>query len=129
MKKRIREISGTAKASTLRTVISRERFHISISLASVRLGFQSMSGKYNLLKIRALAVFENRGWLSPPAWAVLASFYPVRAAYSYLLRLHRWKLLDRTLDRRGLLLYRLSRRGVDRLAWLRRGTSQGGWVR
>ena len=42
-----------------------------------------MPRKYNLLKIRALTVFENRGWLSPPAWAVLTSFYPVRAAYSY----------------------------------------------
>jgi hypothetical protein len=85
-----------------------------------------MPGKYNLLKIRALSVFENRGWLSPPAWAVLASFYPVRAAYSYLKRLHRWKLLDRTLDRRGLLLYRLNRRGVDRLEWLRRQIRQAG---
>src|SRR5688572_31418503 len=68
-----------------------------------------MRGKYNSLKYRALAVFENRGWLSPPAWAVLASFYPVRASYTYLRRLHRWKLLDRAMDRRGLLLYRLSR--------------------
>lgn len=76
--------------------------------------------KYNLLKTRALTVFENRGWLSPPAWAVLASFYPVRATYSYLKRLHRWKLLDRTLDRRGLLLYWLNHCGANRLAWLRR---------
>ena len=87
-----------------------------------------MSRKYNQLKIRALTVFENRGWLSPPAWAVLASFYPVRASYSYLRRLHRWKLLDRMLDRRGLLLYRLSLRGVDRLDWLRRRTHEGGGV-
>ena len=88
-----------------------------------------MARKYNVLKIRALGVFENRGWLSPPAWAVLATFYPVRAAYSYLKRLHRWKLLDRTLDRRGLLLYRLSRRGLDRLDWLRRQTLDGGDTR
>jgi hypothetical protein len=88
-----------------------------------------MSRKYNLLKVRALTIFENRGWLSPPVWAVLASFYPVRASYSYLRRLHRWKLLDRTLDRRGLLLYRLSRRGADRLEWLRRNAEQkGGWM-
>jgi hypothetical protein len=88
-----------------------------------------MSRKYNLLKIRALTIFENRGWLSPPAWAVLASFYPVRASYSYLRRLHRWKLLERTLDRRGLLLYRLSRRGADRLEWLRRNRGQrGDWI-
>ena len=76
--------------------------------------------KFNSLKIRALETFEGRGWLSPPAWAILASFYPVRAGYSYLKRLYRWKLLDRTLDTRGLILYRLSRRGEQRLSWLRR---------
>jgi DNA invertase Pin-like site-specific DNA recombinase len=79
-----------------------------------------MSRKYNLLKLRALSTFENRGWLSPPAWAELAGFYPVRAAYSYLSRLHTWQLLDRALDRHGLLLYRLSRRGADRLEWATR---------
>jgi hypothetical protein len=78
-----------------------------------------MHGKYNSLKLRALSVFQNRGWLSPPAWAVLARFYPIRASYSYLKRLHRWKLLERSLDRRGLLLYRLSQRGALRLSWLR----------
>jgi hypothetical protein len=78
-----------------------------------------MYDKYNSLKRRALAAFEDRGWLSPPAWAVLASFYPIRASYSYLKRLFMWKLLERSLDRRGLLLYRLSSRGAARLAWLR----------
>ncbi|MEQ1574392.1 MAG: hypothetical protein ABL993_09125 [Vicinamibacterales bacterium] len=82
--------------------------------------------KYNSLKRHALTIFEHRGWLSPPAWAVLASFYPVRAAYSYLKHLYRWKLLERTLDRRGLLLYRLSRRGAQRLEWLRRQTFEQG---
>jgi len=84
-----------------------------------------MRGTYNSLKLRTLSVFEDRGWLSPPAWAVLAKFYPVRAAYSYLKRLHRWKLVERTLDRRGLLLYRLSPRGTKRLAWLRRQRAAG----
>jgi hypothetical protein len=79
-----------------------------------------MHGKYNSLKLRALTTFENRGWLSPPAWAVLTEFYPVRASYTYLKRLHRWKLLERTLDGRGLLLYRLNSRGAGRLEWLRR---------
>jgi len=50
---------------------------------------------YNQLKLRALA------------------------AYSYLRRLWGWRLLERSLDRRGLLLYRLSERGQARLAWLR----------
>jgi hypothetical protein len=79
-----------------------------------------MGSSYNSLKLRALSTFENRGWISPPAWAILARFYPVRAAYSYLKHLWRWKLLDRDLDRRGLLLYRLSARGAERLAWLRK---------
>ena len=78
-----------------------------------------MRGEYNSLKKHALSVFEDRGWLSPPAWAVLAGFYPVRASYTYLRRLHQWKLLDHMLDRRGLLLYRLNARGAQRLAWLR----------
>ncbi len=78
-----------------------------------------MGLKYNLLKLRALGVFEDRGWLSPRAWAVLVNFHPTRAAYSYLKRLHAWRLLDRTVDRRGLLLYRLSGRGAERLRWLR----------
>ena len=74
---------------------------------------------YNQLKHKALAVFEQRGWLSPPAWAVLAGIYPVRASYSYLRRLWHLKLLERQLDRRGLLLYRISERGQARLVWLR----------
>lgn len=81
-----------------------------------------MSTKYNSLKRRALEAFDDRGWLSPPAWAVLTGFYPVRASYSYLKRLQRWRLIERTLDRRGLLLYRLTTRGAKRLDWLRRLT-------
>ena len=82
-----------------------------------------MRGIYNSLKILALAEFEDRGWLSPPAWAVLAHFFPIRASYTYLRRLYRWKLLDRMRDSRGLLLYRLSERGAQRLKWLRRQTA------
>ncbi|MGH9475074.1 MAG: hypothetical protein ACRD1C_01950 [Terriglobales bacterium] len=79
-----------------------------------------MKRGYNELKLEALGTFEGRGWLSPPAWAVLARVYPVRAAYSYLKQcLWRWKLLERRLDARGLILYRLSKKGGERLAWLR----------
>jgi len=79
-----------------------------------------MKSGYNQMKLRALAAFEGRGWLSPSAWAVLASYYPMRAAYTYIRRhLWRWKLVDRSLDRRGLLLYRLNPKGAARLAWLR----------
>jgi hypothetical protein len=79
-----------------------------------------MKRAYNEMKLRALATFEAQGgWLSPPAWAVLVGYYPVRAAYTYIKRLWSWKLLERRLDRRGLLLYRISERGQARLAWLR----------
>jgi hypothetical protein len=80
---------------------------------------QRANSSYNSLKHRALAAFEGRGWLSPPEWAILVGFYPVRASYTYLIRLHRWSLLDRSLDARGLLLYRLNSRGAERLDWLR----------
>jgi hypothetical protein len=76
---------------------------------------------YNGLKKHALAVFVSKGgWLNPPAWAVLAGFYPVRASWTYLLRLHRFGLLQRRRDPRGLVLYRLTERGRRRLVWLSR---------
>lgn len=78
-----------------------------------------MKRAYNEMKLRGLTTFEGRGWISPPDWAVLAGYYPVRAAYTYLKRLWSWKLLERQLDRRGLLLYRISERAQARLAWLR----------
>ena len=75
---------------------------------------------YNSLKLMTLAAFERRGWLNPPTVSQLTGYRPVRAVYSYLLKLHRWGLLLRQRDDRGLLLYRLSDRGRDRLAWLKR---------
>ncbi len=77
-------------------------------------------GEPNSLKIRTLAIFREHGWLNPPAWAVLAGVYPVRAAYTYLLRLHRFGLLRRRRGASGLVVYRISRRGERRLEWLRR---------
>jgi hypothetical protein len=57
---------------------------------------QFRSPRYNKLKRRALEIFESHGgWLSPRDWAGLANFYPVRAAYSYLKRLHQFGLLER----------------------------------
>ncbi len=70
------------------------------------------------LKKRALEVFKIYGPLNPPAWATLASFYPIRSSYTYLLRLYRFGLLNRTRDQSGLLLYSLSKRGQERLEWL-----------
>jgi len=56
----------------------------------------SRSPRYNQLKRKALEIFARQGgWLTPPEWAVLAGFYPIRSAYSYLLRLHRFGLLER----------------------------------
>jgi hypothetical protein len=77
-----------------------------------------LKGSYNVLKRRALEIFNSYGALNPPAWAVLADFIPVRSSYSYLLRLHRFGLLDRTRDKSGLLLYSLSDRGRERLQYL-----------
>jgi hypothetical protein len=74
--------------------------------------------RYNARKRQALGVFRERGWLNPPAWALLAGFYPARAAYSYLGRLWRWGLLRREQDSRGLVIYGLSEKGLQRLVWL-----------
>jgi hypothetical protein len=75
--------------------------------------------RYNRLKKHALEVFERHGgWLSPPVWAVQAGFYPIRAAYTYLLRLHRFGLLERGHTGRSIV-YQLSRRGQRRLEWLK----------
>jgi hypothetical protein len=81
--------------------------------------FRKRSAKFNLLKLRALEAFENRGWMNPPVWAALVGFYPMRAAYTYLLRLHRFGLLSRRADDSGLILYGISPRGKERLAWLK----------
>ena len=75
--------------------------------------------RYNELKRRSLGIFERNGPLNPSVWAVLARFYPIRASYSYLMRLHRFGLLRRSRDARGRLSYSLSVRGRQRLAWLR----------
>ncbi len=79
---------------------------------------QSRSSRYNRLKRRALEIFEHDNWLTPRSWAVLAGFRPIRAAYTYLLRLHRFGLLDRN-TARGVIAYHLSSRGRARLAWLK----------
>jgi hypothetical protein len=56
------------------------------------------TSKANSLKKRTLEIFFVYGSLNPPAWAKLTNFFPVRAAYTYLLRLHRFGLLNRTRD-------------------------------
>ena len=103
----------TAQPSTINA--SRVRFQRGAIMTLQR----QMRGRYNRLKLHALSVFERRGWLSAQSWAMLATFEPVRAAYSYLRFLYKQKLLDRAFDERGMLVYRINRRGLDRLAWLR----------
>ena len=73
---------------------------------------------YNSLKRRSLEIFVLYGRLNPPAWALLANMTPVRSSYSYLLRLHRFGLLNRERDSEGLLIYTMSERGRERLNWL-----------
>jgi len=74
--------------------------------------------QYNALKIRTLKLFASYGRLNPPTYSQLAKFSPIRASYSYLLRLHRFGLLNRTRDSHGCLVYGLSDRGRERLDWL-----------
>jgi hypothetical protein len=81
---------------------------------------RSRPPRYNKLKQHALEIFDRQGgWLRPPDWAVLANFYPVRAAYSYLKRLHYFGLLERDMSSRKCILYRISEKGRNRLLWLR----------
>jgi hypothetical protein len=74
--------------------------------------------RFNYLKRHTLEIFRVHGPLNPPAWARIAQFSPIRASYSYLLRLHRLGLLNRSCDPSGFLLYSLSDRGRARLEWL-----------
>jgi hypothetical protein len=85
----------------------------------------SHASRYNKLKEHALRVFEcHGGWIRPTEWAVLAGFYPIRSAYSYLLRLHRFSLLERYQTGLGIV-YRLSERGFNRLQWLTKPARTG----
>ena len=74
--------------------------------------------RQNCLKRRALEIYARYGSLNPPAWAALANMLPVRSSYTYLLRLHRFGLLNRERDAQGLLIYTISERGRERLNWL-----------
>jgi DNA-binding transcriptional regulator PaaX len=81
---------------------------------------QFRSPRYNKLKRLALEIFDRHGgWLRPGDWAVIAAFYPIRASYSYLKRLHHFGLLDRDSTSESVS-YRLSDKGRERLCWLAR---------
>lgn len=82
--------------------------------------FRGDTMKTNERKKQTLRYFSRREWTRPRRWAADVGFYPTRAANSYLLRLHRMKLLRRGKDFRGFVVYRLSRRGAQRLLWFDR---------
>lgn len=70
---------------------------------------------FNERKFATLDYFAARQWVRPKYYAVALGIYPVRAVYSYLLRLHRWGLLWRGYDVSGHVVYHLSPRGARRL--------------
>jgi hypothetical protein len=73
--------------------------------------------QFNQRKTQALEIFTQHSELRPPEWAVVAGFYPIRASFSYLLRLHRMGLLRRHCDWRERVVYQLSPHGAR---WLLR---------
>lgn len=83
---------------------------------------------YNALKQRVLQVLaDHGGWLSNKHVAIQSGMgwgSGLRGASSYLLRLHRFGLMDRkTISGAGLahgsrVFYQISERGKKRLAWL-----------
>lgn len=76
---------------------------------------------FNRRKMQGLEVFAKYGTLRPVDWAVQTRFYPIRSSYSYLLRLHRFRYLNRGRDWRGRIVYRLSPKGARWLLKYARG--------
>ena len=76
--------------------------------------------RYNKLKVRALTVFALApgAWFKPAEVAERLHFVPQRAAWTYLKRLWRFRLLERRFRGTGTLRYRISEEGVARLRWL-----------
>jgi hypothetical protein len=76
---------------------------------------------YNRRKLSALRYFSGRQWVRPGVYAVAEGIFPTRSAWSYLLRLHRLRYLNRGRDSMGRVVYHLSPRGahwlLKRRAW------------
>lgn len=77
--------------------------------------------KYNERKHQTLEIFSRYRYLRPGEYAVEAKFFPTFAAWSYLLRLHRFRYLNRGRNFRGQVVYSLGKKGAERLLFLRRG--------
>ena len=75
--------------------------------------------RYNELKIRTLKVFAFApgARFSPREVAERLDFIPKRAVWTYLKRLWRFGLLERSSS--GPLKYKISAAGIARLRWLR----------
>lgn len=67
---------------------------------------------FNERKLQTLEFFAQRDWTRPAIYAGAVNFYPVRSAWSYLRRLHRWRYLRRGWDARGRLVYKLGSNGA-----------------
>ena len=78
-----------------------------------------MARGFNQFKLVVLQAMEQGQFMYPGSVAVAVSAYPSRMMWTYLRRLWRWKLLERSQDARGRIVYRLSERGQARLAWLK----------
>lgn len=71
---------------------------------------------------QTLQFFSERDVATPPEYARAVGHYPIRAAYTWLLRLRvRYAWLRRGRDFRGRLTYRLTREGAKRLLYLKTG--------
>jgi DNA-binding MarR family transcriptional regulator len=88
----------------------------------------------NTAKLRALESLVDKGWQRVRDWANAARLRPTRRAYTYALRLERYRLVERARGRDGRVWLRITARGSRRLAWLnreQRGQIQGllSWLR
>ena len=86
--------------------------HISKHLGRVANYRKLKKCNFNERKMQAPEIFTHYTELRPPAWAVVAVFFPTRASFSYLLRLHRMGLLRRRRDWRKRIVYQLSPHGA-----------------
>jgi hypothetical protein len=74
----------------------------------------------NTAKRRALEALASKDWWRVPDWAKAARLRPLRRAYTYALRLERYRLVERVRGRDGRVWLRITARGLSRLAWLDR---------
>jgi hypothetical protein len=66
---------------------------------------------FNQQKRQTLEYFARRQWTRPAVYAVDLGLYPIRRAYTYLLRLHRLGYIRRGRDIHGKLVYKLGPKG------------------